>query len=293
MTGRIPTAIPVLMLFLAIASARVVADHHLIDLAEDILPNDMLSRTLETSDNFYFLVNIPESGVLRAYTQGTIDTYGELMLTNETEIAVADDGGEDGNFLIESRVSAGEHLIRVAGATPFVTGPFNIITEFTGDSEPVTTRPDGPVPVSPKIRSLTGGSTDAGISAGAYATSSTPAYSNSFTTSDDISILAEIRPDTADIGSNGRLVVVRLSVTSAGVQWYLLEENGNFVDWDINDNAALLTTSAATREPLEDSNTLTIFEGQLPAGRHRMAVGYQANNGPLIYTAKAINILVQ
>lgn len=263
------------------------ADHHLIALALDIAPDDIQTGTLAEGDNFYYLVSIPESGVLRTYTQGTLDTYGELMFTNETEIAVADGGGEDDNFLIEAMLEPGDYLIRVAGATPFETGPFNIVTEFTGDSEPA--QPGGPIPVSEKIRSLTGGSTDAGIAAGAFANDGSPAYSNSFTTADDITILAEIRPDTADVDVNGILLVIWLSITGNGIEWFYLDQDGEFIPWDLD-----FTTlqPADVRQPLAATNAITIFEGNLAAGRHRMAIGYQATGGPLIYTAKAINITV-
>lgn len=286
MQKRISTSL--LALFLILAGATATATHHLVELAVTIMPDDILSDTLEAGDNFYYLVDIPESGVLRAYTQGTVDTYGELMLTDETEIAVADDGGENGNFLLEAMVQSGEYLIRVAGATPFESGAFNIVTEFTGDSEPEqVTVPEGPVPVSEKVRSLTGASTDAGISAGAYAGNE---YSNSFTTGDSITIIAEVRPDSADVGVNGVLIVVMLSLTSSGPQWSFLNQDGNFEAWDLNLSAL---GTAAVKTPLEETNAITIFEGTLQAGRHRMAVGYQATGGPLIYTAKAINILVE
>lgn len=278
-----------LALFLLIAGAPATATHHLVELAVNIMPDDILTGTLEEGDNFYYLVTIPENGVLRTYTQGTVDTYGVLMLTDETEIATANDGGENGNFLIEAMVQPGEHLIRVAGFSPFDTGPFNIVTEFTGDSEPVS-QPEEPLPVSQKVRSLTGGSTDAGISAGAYADNGTPVYSNLFSTGDFISIIAEVRPDSADVGKNGELIIVILSLTSSGVQWYFLNQDGNFEAWDLG----LATLGpAASKEPLEETNAITIFEGELQAGRHRMAVGYQADGGPLIYTAKAINIVVE
>lgn len=149
--------------------------------------------------------------------------------------------------------------------------------------------PDGPVPAAAKVRSLTGGSTDAGISAGAYADNGAPTYSNSFTTGDYITIIAEVEPDTTDVGTNGELIVVMLSLTGSGTQWSFLNMNGNFESW----NLQLSTLGhAQVEEPLEEINTITIFEGELQAGAHRMAVGYQAEGGPLIYTAKAINIVV-
>lgn len=147
--------------------------------------------------------------------------------------------------------------------------------------------PEGPVPVAPKIRSISGGETDAAISAGAYADNGAPTYASDFTTGDYITIIAEITPDSADVGSNGELVVVLLSVISGQVQWSFLNVDGNFETWDLK----IGTLGAAeVVEPLEASHSITIFEGELQAGKHRMAVGYVTSVGKLIYTAKAINI---
>ena len=149
--------------------------------------------------------------------------------------------------------------------------------------------PEGPVPVAPKIKSVTGGSTDAGISAGAYADNGEPTYNDSFTSGDYITMIAEIEPDTSDVGSNGELFVILLSITADGTQWSFLNTDGNYEAWDLS----LATLGAAQiKEPLEETNSITIFEGELQPGRHRGAVGYKADGGPLIYTAKAINITV-
>ena len=149
--------------------------------------------------------------------------------------------------------------------------------------------PEGDVPVSPKIQSITGGETDAGISAGAYADTGSPTYSDAFATSDYITIIAEIAPDSSDVGTNGELIVVLLSIVGGQQQWSYLNTDGNFASWDLNLPSL---GPAEIVEPLEALHSITIFEGELQAGKHRMAVGYMADGGPLIYTAKAININV-
>ena len=178
-----------------------------------------------------------------------------------------------------------------ASATGMVWGESNWGEADWGIDEvraPVTP-PAGPVPVSSKIRSITGSSTNAGISAGAYADNGAPAYGNTFTSGDYITIIAEISPDSADVGSNGELIVVLLSFTGGKQQWSFLNSDGNFESW----NLQLGTLGAAQiAQPLETLHALTIFEGDLQPGKHRMAVGYMADGGPLIYTAKAINITV-
>jgi hypothetical protein len=154
--------------------------------------------------------------------------------------------------------------------------------------DPVTP-PEGDVPVSQKVRSITGGETDAGISAGAYADTGSPAYSDAFTTSDYITIIAEITPDSGDVGTNGELIIVLLSIVGGKQQWSYLNTDGNFASWDLKLPSL---GPAEIVEPLEALHTITIFEGELQAGKHRMAIGDMADGGPLIYTAKGININV-
>ena len=151
------------------------------------------------------------------------------------------------------------------------------------------TPPDGPIPESPKVRTLTGASTSTIISAGAYKDVASPVYGSTFTAGDIITIIAEVKPEAADVGKNGSLFVVLLSIIGGQQQWSFLNSDGNFESW----NLKLGTLgAAATKTPLEATNAITIFEGSLQAGKHRMAIGYQASGGQLIYTAKAININV-
>lgn len=156
--------------------------------------------------------------------------------------------------------------------------------------DPLVTPPAGDVPLSQKVRPATGGDTDATMSAGAYADNGSPAYTDTFTESDFITIIAQINPDPVDVGKNGDLLVLLLSILGGQVQWSYLNTDGNFESWDLN----LATLGAAQEvEPLEESHSITIFEGELQSGRHRMAVGYSTEDGNIVYTAKAINITVE
>jgi hypothetical protein len=149
--------------------------------------------------------------------------------------------------------------------------------------------PEGDVPVSPKVKSITGAETDAGISAGAYADTGTPTFSDAFSAGDYITIIAEISPDSGDVGTNGELVAVLLSIVGGQVEWSYLNTDGNYVSWDLTlPNLG----PAEVAEPLEALHAITVFEGELQAGIYRMALGYMADGGPLIFTAKAININV-
>lgn len=149
--------------------------------------------------------------------------------------------------------------------------------------------PAGPVPVATKVRSITGATTNAGFSAGAYADSGEPVYGSSFVADDFITIIGEVTPDPDDVGTNGEIVVVLLSVIGGKLQWSFLNTDGNFENWDLD----LKNLGAAEiLEPLDTLHAITIFEGNLQVGAHRLAFGYMAEGGPLIYTPKAINIVV-
>ena len=203
-----PAACLALPILLAITGSAH-ATHHLIDLAVDIEPDEIKSETLDAGDNFYFLINIPENGVLRIYTQSSMDTYGELLETDETEIAVADDGADDGNFLIETMVSPGEYLIRVAGATPFETGSFNIVTEFTGDSEPTGTHDEYTDRENLKLL-MTATQEDTGsaaMSIGSFKVG-TPVMAKDFQNGDEVVLLGTVFPDDEHIGQSGEVFMV-------------------------------------------------------------------------------------
>lgn len=147
--------------------------------------------------------------------------------------------------------------------------------------------PEGPVPPASRVRGVS--STDAGFAAGAYSASGEPAYGNSFVADDFITIIAQINPDTSDVGTDGQLIVVLLSLIDGKQQWSFLNSDGNFESWDLKLGSL---GAAEIVEPLLASHSIIIFEGNLQAGAHRMAVGYMANGGALIYTPKAINIVI-
>ena len=158
------------------------------------------------------------------------------------------------------------------------------------DRAPQVTPPTDPVPVSQKVKPASGGETDATISAGAYADNGSPVFTDTFAVSDFITIIAEINPDPVDVGKAGDLIVVLLSVVGGQAQWSYLNEDGNFVSWDLE----LPSLGAAQSvSALLETHAITIFEGELQAGKHRAAVGYWASGSDLIFTAKAINITVQ
>ena len=148
--------------------------------------------------------------------------------------------------------------------------------------------PTGLIPLTTKVRSVSGASTNALFCAGAYGADGLE-YSSSFTAGDYITIIAEIKPDSVDVGTNGELIVVLLSVIGGQQQWSFLNTDGNFESWDLKLPSL---GSAEIVTPLEVIHEITLFEGELQAGKHRMAIGYMVDGGPLIYAPKAIKINV-
>ena len=177
----------------------------------------------------------------------------------------------------------------MANATGLVWGTGKWGEASWGVSQGSVTPPSGPVPTAVKVRSITGSPTTAGFGGGAYSAVGTPVYSNSFVTGDFITLIGEVYPDTADVGKDGELFVLMLSVIGGKQFWSFLDTEGNFETWDLK---LANLGPAKIVEPLEQMHSITIFEGNLQKGSHRLAIGYMAKGGPLVYTPKAINIVV-
>lgn len=178
----------------------------------------------------------------------------------------------------------------MASATGLVWGQGNWGETDWGAVSQSVPPPSGDVPVSTKIRTVTGATTNAGFSAGAYSDNGTPAYSNSFAPGDFITMIGEVHPDPKDIGKSGDIVVVILSVVGGKQSFSFLNTDGVFESWDLKVNSL---GSAVEVDALEDMHAITIFEGTLQAGAHQVALGYIPQGGVLTYTAKAIKITVK
>ena len=105
-------------------------------------------------------------------------------------------------------------------------------------------------------------------------------FANSFAASDFITIIGEISPDTTEIGTSGNLYVVLLSFVGDQQVWVNLTADGSYIPWNLK-ISGLEAVQRVT--PLEESHTITIFEEVLEPGRHRISIGYKADNGVLIY----------
>ena len=83
---------------------------------------------LVPEDVDYFRIDVPLTGTLRIETTGSTDTRGELTSADRNgdfRSAADDNGGDDGNFLIERPVKAGTYFVAVRGAAG-AEGPYRL-----------------------------------------------------------------------------------------------------------------------------------------------------------------------
>lgn len=147
--------------------------------------------------------------------------------------------------------------------------------------------PTDPVPEASKITSI-GGSRSAGISLGAYSDNGTPAYGNNFSSGDFVTFYGELTPDAVDVGSDGELFAAIVSIVDGSVTFSTIDENGNFLAWDLTIGGLVPILTAS---PLESSHALKLFEGNLQAGTYKITFAYMASGGPIVYM-KPILIVV-
>lgn len=86
--------------------------------ATSVLVRSITRGVLEPEDVDYFRIDVPRTGTLRIETTGATDTHGELTSADRSggfRVARDDNGGEDGNFLIEEHVKAGAYFVAVRG----------------------------------------------------------------------------------------------------------------------------------------------------------------------------------
>ena len=124
---------------------------------------------------------------------------------------------------------------------------------------------------------LTGASSDGGAT-----------YTDTFTTADDITIVATVNVDAVDQGLNGAIHVAIKSDNTDGVSLSYLDEDSVFMTWD----PAGLPGAHIVAEPLAASYNVTIYSGTFAAGTYRIALAYTNENDDIVYTGKAIEITV-
>lgn len=86
----------------------------------------------QADDNDYFVIEVPEPGVLEVQTSGLTDTLGYLLDTEGLQIQINDDRSTvDRNFRLVQEVSAGLHYIRVQGYQALAVGAYSLLATFT------------------------------------------------------------------------------------------------------------------------------------------------------------------
>ena len=96
--------------------------------ATAVLVRSSTRGLLVPQDVDYFRIDVPRTGMLRIETTGATDTYGELTNADsdgDFRGASDDNGGKDGNFLIEQQVKTGAYFVAVRGAAG-AQGPYRL-----------------------------------------------------------------------------------------------------------------------------------------------------------------------
>ncbi len=102
------------------------------------------SGFLKPQTGDFYRVSVPGPGILITWTEGSLDTSGNIYDSSGGALSQDLDSGPLTNFRTSAKVTAGDYIIRVAGEfTAFsdiydsiVTGPYTLHTRFIPDSEP-------------------------------------------------------------------------------------------------------------------------------------------------------------
>jgi hypothetical protein len=185
----------------------------------------------------------------------------------------------DGAILLISEGIAASDSFMPRWSAVRLQGSSDAGTPGSGVTGPVPP-PDDPIPGAVKVNTLGGHARNAGFALGAYSDNGAPTFANSFVTGDFVTIIGEVNPDPVDVGTDGELFVAMLSVVGGKATFTFLNSDGNFEPWDTTLQGL---GSAASVNPLEDSHQITVFEGNLQAGVHKITFAYMAEGGPLVF----------
>jgi hypothetical protein len=100
--------------------------------------------------------------------------------------------------------------------------------------------------------------------------------SNTFNTGDNVLITGTAKPQPADIGEAAEIVVVLRSISNGSSSWTYLDTEGNYQTWNLSIKAL---EPALTVSSLNASESVTVFDGTLEAGSHRIYIGYMVTDG--------------
>ncbi|MDT8399076.1 MAG: Ig-like domain-containing protein [Pseudomonadales bacterium] len=232
-------------------------------------------------------VNLAFSGTLTALDAGASAAVNVGFTTSNTITGGVGPFTASSSNTAAATVSVDGSVVTVTGvaagnATITVTDSLNSTDTFaTTVSAGATQTP------STGLQKADGSSTTATISSGATKDGGTT-FETAFTTGDDVDIVGTIVPETADVGKAGDLFIVVRTIDADGVSsWTMKGVDGNFQTW----NTKLADVVPAVElSSLAASNKVTVFEGTLAAGSHRVFLGYMAADGQLIFNNVPLSI---
>ncbi|XOV86948.1 MAG: C13 family peptidase [Pseudomonadota bacterium] len=100
----------------------------------DATPNTVIDCSIDgPSDTDFFVIELDVDGTLTIKTEGTTDTVGLLFDDEGVAIAGDDDGGVEGNFLIEEGLEAGTYFLEVTGFGS-TQGAYSLTSQLVPDS---------------------------------------------------------------------------------------------------------------------------------------------------------------
>jgi|GEM_PF-2338122 len=76
-------------------------------------------------------IDITQAGFLKAFTLGSVDTYGQLFDSGHDLLIQIDDDGFDGNFMLEYHVTPGTYYVVVQGYDDIENGDYRLNVDFT------------------------------------------------------------------------------------------------------------------------------------------------------------------
>ena len=80
----------------------------------------------------YFVINVPSSKILRAYTTGSIDTVGDIEDISGVSFVSDDNSGQGDNFDISyNALARGNYYIKVTGATGHRLGTYSLMVSLS------------------------------------------------------------------------------------------------------------------------------------------------------------------
>ena len=276
------------------------SSHHLSSIATVASLNETVSATLPVGGNHYYQITLVESGTLTTYTQGTLNTFGQVLNEADKKFAEALDGATANNFLINVHMEPGTYFIRVSSLVPSDSGAYNLVIEFAGDNapkeDPVTDEETfrATLPREVALISIVSRSdgvdtlSDARFNAGASLTDAL-LPTNEFDENDDILIAGAVTPLETDRGKAAGIYLVIRTILADGTNiWTYRNSSGAFVPWD-----GVIATLQPAYEiaTLGTEEVVEIFTGKLQVASHRIFLGYRlSTSGPLHYNQVGLRL---